>query len=46
MDIFISPILGFEGDILIPAIPVSAKPPSGEADINPSIGASASTLRT
>jgi hypothetical protein len=37
--------LGFEGDISIPAILVSAEPPRGEADSDPSTGASAGALR-
>jgi hypothetical protein len=46
LDNFISPIPGFEGDILIPAIPVSTQPPGGEADSDPSTGASADAPRT
>jgi hypothetical protein len=46
LDNFISPIPGFEGDIPIPAIPVSAKPPGGEADSDPSTGASADAPQT
>jgi hypothetical protein len=30
LDKFISPVLGFNGDIPIPAIPVLARPPSNE----------------
>jgi hypothetical protein len=46
LDSFISPIPDFEGDIPIPAILVSAQPPGGEADSDPSTGASVSTPRT
>jgi hypothetical protein len=46
LDNFISPIPNFEGDILIPAIPVLAQPPGGEADNDPSTGASAGVPRT
>jgi hypothetical protein len=45
LDRFLSPILGFEGNIPIPAIPASAQPPSGEVDSDPSTGASASMPR-
>jgi hypothetical protein len=38
-------LLGFEGDISISAIPVSAEPPGGEADSDPSTGASAGASR-
>jgi hypothetical protein len=46
LDSFISPIPGFEGDIPIPTIPVSAQPIGGKANSNPSAGASAGTSRT
>jgi hypothetical protein len=37
---------GFEGDILIPAIPVSAHPPGSKATVDPSAGSSASASKT
>jgi hypothetical protein len=46
LDSFISPIPGFEGDILIPTIPISAQPPGGDADSDPSTGASAGVPRS
>jgi hypothetical protein len=46
LDSFISPIPGFDGDMPIPAIPVSAQPPSDEVTSDPSTGASTSTSRT
>jgi hypothetical protein len=46
LDIFISPIPSFEGDISIPAIPFSARSPGGEAIDDPSIGSSAGALKT
>jgi hypothetical protein len=46
LDNFISPIPGFDGDILILAIPVSARPPGDESTSDPSAGASASALKT
>jgi hypothetical protein len=46
LDSFISPIPRFDGDIPIPAIPVLAQPPSDESTSDPSIGASASALKT
>jgi hypothetical protein len=46
LDNFISHIPGFEGDILIPAILVSTRSPSGESVNKPSAGASAEALRT
>jgi hypothetical protein len=46
LDSFISPILGFEGDILIPAIPISARDPGAESSKDPSAGSSASASRT
>jgi hypothetical protein len=45
LDIFISPIPGFDGDIPILAIVVSAQPPSDESVSDPSTGASASKTR-
>jgi hypothetical protein len=46
LDSFISPIPSFEGDIPILAIPVSAQPPGGKADSDPSTGASVGVPRT
>jgi hypothetical protein len=46
LDSFISPIPGFEGDIPTLAIPVLAQPPGGEADSDPSTGASTGMPRT
>jgi hypothetical protein len=46
LDSFISPILGFEGDIPILAIPVLTRSPSGESAIDPLAGASARALKT
>jgi hypothetical protein len=46
LDSFISPIPGFDGDILFSAIPVSAQPPGGESVGDPSTGASASASKT
>jgi hypothetical protein len=46
LDNFISPIPDFEGDIPILAIPVSAQPPSSEAESDPSTGASVNASRT
>jgi hypothetical protein len=46
LDNFISPSLGFEGDILIPTILVSAQSPGGEADSDPSTRASGCMPRT
>jgi hypothetical protein len=45
LDNFISPIIGFDGDILIPAVPFSAWPPGDESVSDPSTGASASKTR-
>jgi hypothetical protein len=45
LDSFISPVPSFDSDILIPAAPVSARPPSDELTSDPSTGASASTLK-
>jgi hypothetical protein len=46
LDNFISPIPGFDSDILIPAIPVSARPPGGESIEDPSTGSSADAPKT
>jgi hypothetical protein len=46
LDNFISPVPGFDGDIPIPVIPISARPPGDESMSDPSVGASASTLKT
>jgi hypothetical protein len=46
LDNFISPIPDFEGDIPIPAIPVSAHPPGGESIEDPSAESSAGALKT
>jgi hypothetical protein len=46
LDSFLSLIPGFEGDIPIPAIPISARPPGGESISDPSTGASASISKT
>jgi hypothetical protein len=46
LDIFISPIPGFDGDIPIPAIPISAHDPGTESSEDPSTGSSAGTSRT
>jgi hypothetical protein len=46
LDSFISPVLGFDGDIPIPAILVLDRPPGDESMSDPSVGASASTLKT
>jgi hypothetical protein len=46
LDSFISPILGFEGDIPIPAIPISAHDPSVESSEDPSTRSNASASRT
>jgi hypothetical protein len=46
LDSFISPIPGFDGDILFPAVPVSARPPGDESVGDPSTGASASASKT
>jgi hypothetical protein len=45
LDNFISPVPRFDSDISILAIPVSARPPSDESTSDPSVGASASTLK-
>jgi hypothetical protein len=46
LDNFISPIPGFEGDILISAIPISTRPPASKAIDDPSTGSSASASKT
>jgi hypothetical protein len=46
LDSFISPIPGFEGDIPIPAMPISARSPSGESANDPSARASAGASKT
>jgi hypothetical protein len=45
-DSFISPIPGFEVDILIPAIPISTRSLSGEFANDPSTGANARASKT
>jgi hypothetical protein len=45
LDRFISLIPGFDGDIPILAIPISAQPPGNESMSDPSAEASASTLK-
>jgi hypothetical protein len=46
LDSFISPIPGFEGDILIPAIPILARPPGSESINDPSARANASISKS
>jgi hypothetical protein len=46
LDNFISPVPGFDGKILILAIPVSAQPPGDEPASDPSAGASANASKT
>jgi hypothetical protein len=46
LDSFISPIPGFDGDIPILAIPVSARPPGGDAIDDPSAQSIASVSKT
>jgi hypothetical protein len=46
LDSFISPILGFDGGIPIPAVPVSAQSPGDEPTSDPSARASASGSTT
>jgi hypothetical protein len=46
LDSFISPIPGFDGDIPILAIPVSARPPGGDAIDDPSSQSIASVSKT
>jgi hypothetical protein len=45
LDNFISPIPNFDGDILIPVAPVSARPPGDESMSDPFAGANASSLK-
>jgi hypothetical protein len=45
LDSFISPVPGFKGDILIPAIPVLAQPPGDESTSDPSTEAGANALK-
>jgi hypothetical protein len=44
LDSFISPVPGFDGDILISAIPILAWSPGDEPTSDPSVGASAGGL--
>jgi hypothetical protein len=46
LDNFILPISGFEGDIPIPAILISACDPGAESSHDPSTGSGAGTART
>jgi hypothetical protein len=46
LDSFISPVPGFEGDIPILAILISARDPGAESSEDPSAGSSASASRT
>jgi hypothetical protein len=46
LDSFISPIPGFEGDISIPATPISTRDPAAESSKDPSARSSASASRT
>jgi hypothetical protein len=46
LDSFISPIPGFEGDIPISTIPISARPPGGEAIDDPSAESNAGASNT
>jgi hypothetical protein len=46
LDSITSPIPGFEGDISIPAIPISARDPSAESSKDPSAESIASASRT
>jgi hypothetical protein len=46
LDSFISPIPDFDGDILIPAVPVLARSPSDEPTSDSSTGASVSASNT
>jgi hypothetical protein len=46
LDNFISPIPRFEGDVPIPAIPISAHYPGAESSEDPPTGSSANTPRT
>jgi hypothetical protein len=46
LDNIFSPILDFDSDVLIPSIPILARPPSDESVSDPSTGASASASKT
>jgi hypothetical protein len=46
LDIFISPILDFDSDISILAVPVLARPPGDKPVSDPSVEASASIPKT
>jgi hypothetical protein len=46
LDNFISPILEFEGVILIPVVPVSTRSPSNESVCDPSARAGAGASKT
>jgi hypothetical protein len=46
LDNFISPIPGFEGDMPIPAIPITARDPGAGSSKDPSTGSSANASRT
>jgi hypothetical protein len=46
LDSFISLVPRFDGDILILAIPVLARPPRDESMSDPSVGASACAIKT
>jgi hypothetical protein len=46
LDIFISPIPGYDGEILIPAITITTWSPSGESANDPSARASAGASKT
>jgi hypothetical protein len=46
LDSFISPVPGFDDDIPIPAVLISARPPGDEPASDPSGGASASASKT
>jgi hypothetical protein len=46
LDNFVSPIPDYVGDIPIPAIPISAYPPGGEAIDDPSTRVNAGALKT
>jgi hypothetical protein len=46
LDIFISPVPGFNGDIPILAIPALVRPPGDQPTSDPSVGASANASKT
>jgi hypothetical protein len=46
LDNFISLVPGFDGDILIPTIPILARSPGDETTSDTSVGAIASTSKT